>query len=249
MLIRRLSLAARGQGRAVASLMTSASTSASSGGGGGGAAAAAPTGGVTYAQQLSLPRLPVPPLAATVETYVRTLEPFATPEEMKHVREMAKAFVADDGIGRKLQARLLERRDAHKDSSWLIYWWNSMMYMGYRDPTVINVSYFYAFADDVNAWRMKSQAARAAGLVDEMLRRRDALVACVRRPANARAMRGPGVVLGLVLHCVHVLVSGCVCVCLRACYGLCMYVCACVRVQCAPVLVDLFWLCGVGSRL
>lgn len=170
--------AARGGRQAVAAMMASSSGGGIGGGRGVGAAAvaAAPAAG-TFSAQLSLPRLPVPPLAATVEAYLRTLEPFAAPEEMARVREMAKAFAADDGIGRKLQARLLERRDAHKDTSWLIFWWNSMMYMGYRDATVINVSYFYAFADDVNAWRMRSQAARAAGLVDEMLKRRDALVA------------------------------------------------------------------------
>ena len=47
----------------------------------------------------------------------------------------------------ELQKRLIHRKDT-LPQSWLIDWWNDAAYFAYRDPVVVNVSYFYAFRDD-----------------------------------------------------------------------------------------------------
>lgn len=79
------------------------------------------------------------------------------------------------GLGHILQTRLLERAAQCKDRSWLIDWWNSLAYLAFRAPVVINVSYFYQFKDDPDASRM-TQTKRAASLIHGAMTYRDMVV-------------------------------------------------------------------------
>jgi hypothetical protein len=58
-------------------------------------------------------------------------------------------------------ASLIEQVPVTK-SSWLIDWWNQYSYLRYREPVVINVSFFFTFPDDQR--RMDRQF-RAASLI------------------------------------------------------------------------------------
>lgn len=57
----------------------------------------------------SVPSQPVPPLAQTLQGYLRALEPLLPPEELRHTRRMVQEFGRSGGLGPQLQEGL-ERR-------------------------------------------------------------------------------------------------------------------------------------------
>lgn len=115
--------------------------------------------------EASLPRLPVPSLASTAAKYLETVQPHLTPAQYSATQAAVKSFL-DSEQSRVLQTRLEERAHDPDVKSWLADWWNDVAYMGYRDPVVVYVSYFYVHVDDK---RKPSQAKRAAELVKATL--------------------------------------------------------------------------------
>ncbi|KAG6860749.1 hypothetical protein C0995_007867 [Termitomyces sp. Mi166 len=91
--------------------------------------------------QASLPSLPVPPLESTVSKYLETLTPILTPTQLAQSKALAAEFLASPQSS-VLQQRLKERAASVGDN-WLSEWWDDAAYMGYRDPVVVYVSYFY----------------------------------------------------------------------------------------------------------
>uniref|UniRef100_A0A8C7AFS9 Carnitine O-octanoyltransferase n=1 Tax=Neovison vison TaxID=452646 RepID=A0A8C7AFS9_NEOVI len=61
----------------------------------------------TFQYQDSLPSLPVPSLEDSLKKYLEAVKPFANKEEYKKTKEIVQKF--QDGIGRKLHQKLLER--------------------------------------------------------------------------------------------------------------------------------------------
>lgn len=115
-------------------------------------------GGPLYKQQSSLPRLPIPSLEETMQRFLPTALPLAkSREEKKSLEQACSQFPSEAAL---LQQRLQQRRDVEmQDSSWLQLWWNQMGYLQVRDPVLINVSYFFQFADDPTATTNVSRGA------------------------------------------------------------------------------------------
>ncbi|KAL2157497.1 hypothetical protein VTH06DRAFT_6048 [Thermothelomyces fergusii] len=116
--------------------------------------------------QDSLPRLPVPTLEETAARYLKTLKPLLTPAELENSTKAVQEFIAPNGPGRKLQEKLIARREDPKIKNWLYDWWNDSAYLSYRDPVVPYVSYFYSHRDDR---RRRDPAKRAAALSTAVL--------------------------------------------------------------------------------
>lgn len=117
-------------------------------------------GGPLYEAQASLPRLPVPEIAATLTKFLPTALPLARTNEEAAKLQAAVAKFPTQAAG--LQQRLLARANEYHDSSWLQHWWNTEGYLKVRDPVVHNVSYFFQFADDPAA---STSITRAAALL------------------------------------------------------------------------------------
>lgn len=60
----------------------------------------------------SVPSQPVPPLAQTLQSYLKALEPLLPPEELNHTRRMVQEFGRAGGLGPRLQEGL-EKRARH----------------------------------------------------------------------------------------------------------------------------------------
>lgn len=60
----------------------------------------------------SVPPQPVPPLAKTLQSYLRALEPLLPADELRHTRRIVQEFGRPGGLGAKLQEGL-ERRARH----------------------------------------------------------------------------------------------------------------------------------------
>ncbi|KAJ2877918.1 Carnitine O-acetyltransferase mitochondrial, partial [Coemansia aciculifera] len=119
------------------------------------------TAGKLFEFQAQLPKLPVPALSETLPKYLRTLEPLLSKEAYAQSKKVVAEF-EQSAQGQELQRRLEARAAEPGRANWLEEWWNDLSYMGYRDPVVPYVSYFYAFKDD----RLRRKATqRAAAIV------------------------------------------------------------------------------------
>ncbi|TFK69544.1 acyltransferase ChoActase/COT/CPT [Pluteus cervinus] len=115
--------------------------------------------------QASLPHLPVPPLASTAAKYLETVKPHLTASEFSRTSAAVQSFLSSP-LASTLQGRLQARAADPQNKSWLSEWWNDVAYMGYRDPVVVFVSYFYVHLDD--KFR-RNPAQRAASLIKALL--------------------------------------------------------------------------------
>ncbi|KAI0074058.1 acyltransferase ChoActase/COT/CPT [Panus rudis PR-1116 ss-1] len=124
-----------------------------------------PSAGPMLRFEASLPRLPVPPLQSTAAKYLETVQPHLSPAEFSKTQAVVKSFLQSEQA-QVLQSRLQARATEPGVRNWLADWWNETAYMGYRDPVVVYVSYFYVHMDDKTK---PSQAKRAATLLKAML--------------------------------------------------------------------------------
>ncbi|PVU96848.1 hypothetical protein BB561_000907 [Smittium simulii] len=122
--------------------------------------------GKLYQKQPEVPKLPVPTLEETLPKYLKTLKPLLSQQEYESSKNIVSEFQASE-IGQKLQTRLSQRAAEPGRPSWLEEWWNDLAYLGYRDPVVPFVSYFYAHKDDK---KLRSQTKRAAAIVHTALK-------------------------------------------------------------------------------
>ncbi|KAJ3218879.1 Carnitine O-acetyltransferase mitochondrial [Clydaea vesicula] len=139
---------------------------------------------ITYSHQSTLPRLPVPELKETCETYLKSLEPILTNQQYERSLMAVKDFLKPGGKGEELQKLLKDRQNKYSNSSWLIDWWNDYAYMGYRDPIVVWVSYFWVFKDD--KFR-KDPSARAASIARGAMQFREELINETLIPDSTKA--------------------------------------------------------------
>ncbi|KAI8362655.1 acyltransferase ChoActase/COT/CPT [Blakeslea trispora] len=122
--------------------------------------------GPMFRYQKNLPKLPVPPLGATLQKYLQTIRPLVDEVEYKKTEQAVKDFEAPGGLGVQLQERLLARAQDPNIVNWMEDWWLDQAYMGYRDPVVIYVSYFFLYKDDK---LRKNPAERAAAITTAAL--------------------------------------------------------------------------------
>lgn len=114
----------------------------------------------------SLPKLPVPTLEETAKRYLKSVHPLVSAPEFEHTRKAVSEFVRPGGAGETLQKRLVARRDDPSMKNWIYEWWNHAAYLGYRDPVVPYVSYFYSHRDDR---KRRNPAKRAAAMTTAVL--------------------------------------------------------------------------------
>ncbi|KAI9320614.1 acyltransferase ChoActase/COT/CPT [Dichotomocladium elegans] len=132
--------------------------------------------------QANLPKLPVPPLAATLQKYLKTVRPIVGEEEYKRTEAAVKEFETS-GIGAKLQDRLVAHAQNPNVVNWLEDWWLEAAYMGYRDPVVVYVSYFFYYKDDK---LRKAPAKRAAAITTAALEFKKQIVEKTLEPEYAK---------------------------------------------------------------
>ncbi|KAK6203534.1 carnitine O-acetyltransferase mitochondrial precursor [Scheffersomyces amazonensis] len=112
--------------------------------------------GDLFKYQSQLPKLPVPSLQETGAKYLRSIEPYLTPEQLKSTSSKVNNFI--NGEGQVLQSRLVDF--AQSKDNWLAEFWDDYAYMSYRDPVVPYVSYFFSHKD-VNNQIGKDQLLKA----------------------------------------------------------------------------------------
>ncbi|KAI8100030.1 acyltransferase ChoActase/COT/CPT [Halteromyces radiatus] len=133
--------------------------------------------------QNNLPKLPVPALQGTLQKYLKSVRPLLSDEDYKKTEQLVKDFEAPGGIGQKLQERLVAHANNPEVVNWLEDWWLDQAYMGYRDPVVIYVSYFFYYKDDK---LRKLPATRAAAMTTAALEFKQQIVNQTLEPEYAK---------------------------------------------------------------
>jgi carnitine O-acetyltransferase len=121
------------------------------------------------AQEANLPGLPIPTISSTANKYLESVKPHLTPSEFRTTSLAVEDFLSSPTV-RRLQERLEARAKseaAQGRNSWLSEWWNDVAYMGYRDPVVVFVSYFYVHVASTQQGIGRSR--RAAELLKALL--------------------------------------------------------------------------------
>ncbi|XP_034564347.1 choline O-acetyltransferase-like [Notolabrus celidotus] len=85
-----------------------------------------------------LPKVPVPPLKQTLDTYLKCVQPLVKEEQFKKTKAIVEKFGATGGIGEMLQKKLLERRE--KTNNWVYEYWLEDMYLNNRLALPVNSS-------------------------------------------------------------------------------------------------------------
>ncbi|XP_061692344.1 choline O-acetyltransferase isoform X2 [Syngnathoides biaculeatus] len=86
----------------------------------------------------SAPKLPVPALKDTLDTYLRCVKELLTDEHFQKTQEGVKRFGAPGGLGELLHRKLLERRE--QTTNWVYDYWLNDMYLDNRLPLPVNSS-------------------------------------------------------------------------------------------------------------
>lgn len=118
--------------------------------------------------QSSLPNLPVPSLSSTAQKYLETVRPHVDDTAFAATQAAVAEFI-ESPLAADLQNQLETRAKEEGRKSWLSDWWNDVAYMGYRDPVVVFVSYFYVHVDEKLELRSFTPAERGARLIKGML--------------------------------------------------------------------------------
>ncbi|KAK1140789.1 carnitine O-acetyltransferase yat1 [Aspergillus melleus] len=127
--------------------------------------------GLTFANQDSLPKLPVPDLESTCKKYLEALSALQTPREQEETRAAVQDFLKSDGP--VLQEKL--KNYASSKTSYIEQFWYDS-YLNYDSPVVLNLNPFFLLEDDPTPAR-NHQVTRAASLVVSAL----SFVRAVRR--------------------------------------------------------------------
>ncbi|KKK23282.1 hypothetical protein P175DRAFT_0432966 [Aspergillus ochraceoroseus IBT 24754] len=127
--------------------------------------------GLTFANQDSLPKLPIPDLENTCQKYLDALSPLQTMREQEETRASVRDFLKTDGP--ILQERL-QKYASSKTSYIEQFWYDS--YLNYDSPVVLNLNPFFLLEDDPTPAR-NNQVTRAASLAVSAL----SFVRAVRR--------------------------------------------------------------------
>ncbi|KAL4629625.1 carnitine O-acetyltransferase-like isoform X1 [Arapaima gigas] len=94
----------------------------------------------------------VPPLAQTLQKYLKALEPLLPPDELEHTRAAVRKFSQEGGLGQRLQ-RGLERR-ASQSHNWISDWWVQWAYLKNREPLAVHSNPAIALPKlDYSDWR------------------------------------------------------------------------------------------------
>ncbi|PVU91117.1 hypothetical protein BB561_004561 [Smittium simulii] len=110
----------------------------------------------TFLYQDTLPRLPIPPVEHTISSYLDSLKPILSPQELKVSTEVARKFndpsitqTRPDALKNQSVAQILQNRlisyEKTQQFHWLEKWWEEAAYLTWREPLIINSNYWLTF--------------------------------------------------------------------------------------------------------
>ena len=109
--------------------------------------------------QASLPKMPIPPLAQTLERYALSLRPLLNGSEYERSLKSIKDFGVPGGAGEDLQNRLTSRSKRPDIKNWLYDYWVDHYYLKPRRPITPATNFFMSHKDAGNQFKISKRAA------------------------------------------------------------------------------------------
>ncbi|XP_036615623.1 carnitine O-palmitoyltransferase 1, muscle isoform [Trichosurus vulpecula] len=139
-----------------------------------------------YSFQTSLPKLPVPKVAATVKRYLESVRPLLDDEEYYRMEVLAKDF--QEKTAPRLQKYLVLK--SWWATNYVSDWWEEYIYLRGRSPIMVNSNYYVT--DFILTHHTDIQAARLGNVVHAMI--------MYRRKLDREEIK-PVMALGIVPMC------------------------------------------------
>ncbi|XP_006876448.1 PREDICTED: carnitine O-palmitoyltransferase 1, muscle isoform isoform X3 [Chrysochloris asiatica] len=139
-----------------------------------------------YSFQTSLPKLPVPSVAATIHRYLESVRPLLGDEEYCRMEVLAKEF--QDKTAPRLQKYLVLK--SWWATNYVSDWWEEYIYLRGRSPLMVNSNYYVM--DFVLVKPTEIQAARLGNIIHAMI--------LYRRKLDREEIK-PVMALGIVPMC------------------------------------------------
>lgn len=139
-----------------------------------------------YSFQTSLPKLPVPKVAATIQRYLESVRPLLNDEDYYRKEKLAKEF--QEKTAPRLQKYLILK--SWWATNYVSDWWEEYIYLRGRNPLVVNSNYYVM--DFVFTKNTDIQAARLGNIVHAMI--------TYRRKLDREQIK-PVMALGIVPMC------------------------------------------------
>ncbi|KAG5684907.1 hypothetical protein PVAND_014117 [Polypedilum vanderplanki] len=122
-----------------------------------------------FSFQNALPRLSVPDLKVTIKKYLDSIRSFTDDENYERIKKEAETF--ENGLGKKIQRKLVFK--SWKSENYVSDWWEEYHYLKSRAALMYGTSIY--LTDNINQVTT-SQSARAANLINLMLKFRDKIL-------------------------------------------------------------------------
>eukprot|EP01114_Cavostelium_apophysatum_P012779 TRINITY_DN2942_c0_g1_i4.p1 TRINITY_DN2942_c0_g1~~TRINITY_DN2942_c0_g1_i4.p1 ORF type:complete len:627 (+),score=164.81 TRINITY_DN2942_c0_g1_i4:91-1971(+) len=125
----------------------------------------------TFANQDSLPPLPVPALESILDKYLKSVVPALTKEEYENTERIVRNFAKSEDaqrLHRKLQERSKELWSLPEKKNWLEDWWFQYAYLIWPDPIPVSSNYYMVFNEEVIK-KNEPQALQAAKMLKSLL--------------------------------------------------------------------------------
>lgn len=121
----------------------------------------------TFANESTLPRVPLPTLEESTERFLEWCAPLLTTEQLAETKAAVEKMLQPESTARKLHAALQEYDQTPEVNSWLDDFWPTR-YLGRRDRIALNANFFFLFKDTTQT-RVERAADLIAGAVDYKL--------------------------------------------------------------------------------
>lgn len=105
--------------------------------------------GNTFKYQESLPKLPMPELYETIDTFIQWVEPLLTVQQFETTKRIANEFKSKEGDGEKLQSALIEFSTKNNLENWIAPFWYDV-YLKPRVPLIEEGNVFYLLENKQN---------------------------------------------------------------------------------------------------
>ncbi len=114
----------------------------------------------TFASQNSLPKITIPNLNDTCIRFLEWVKPLLTQKEFDNTKMIVQEFKDNDGV--KLQRKLIEWTEENSLSNWTAPLWKDEIYLGSRDPLVLDGNVFYLMRNKLNDLNLSQEYIAAA---------------------------------------------------------------------------------------
>lgn len=99
---------------------------------------------ISYSYLQGLPKLPVPALQQTLDMYLKCMRHLIPEEQFRRTEAIIEEFGAPGGLGERLQAKLLQRREVK--ANWVNFWINLLFFCWWSTISYFQIKFNWVYS-------------------------------------------------------------------------------------------------------